>query len=1611
VLVFIHGAFVETTSAFGKLWEKHPSKVKELFDAYPGGVYALEHATLTASPVENALTLAEAAPDGTVFHLITHSRGGLVAETLARVCGDPRVDARDAGFGFTEKEERALARLRDIARDRHLTVGRVVRVACPARGTLLASKRLDALISILRWTLKLANVPVASEIVEFLGAVAARRTNPEELPGLAALLPDSPLVQWIHATGKSIDGDLRVVAGDVEASVATVSWIKQAVSDLYYRMDNDFVVQTSSMYGGAPREARASFFLDQSASVSHFSYFVNESTARAVVDGAVNDSPAGFKPIGPLSWAGNDSSGLRGGSDPSKPAVFILPGILGSNLKKNGQRLWLGFHTLGRFAELAYDGREDGVTPESPLETHYGELIRDLAATHEVIPFPFDWRKPLEVEAKRLAADIEAAIAARSNTQTGVQLIAHSMGGLLARTLQLQSPELWTRMMTHADARVLMLAVPFGGAYIPMQVLTRDNTFGNWLIMAGAPFKEKEARSLIANMPGVLQLQAGLLDGKSPLRDVATWNRLAAADLAALKRKSLWHAAAFALGCYDWGIPGQAVLAAAVSLRERLDALRESFPNKVKLVVGIRQETPSGYQQAADGALVYRNVYQGDGTVPLDSAILPGIETWVSKSDHSKMASSTEDFPAYRELLAQGTTTKLERLDGATRGENGAATFASQPVYVLSRPSLEGKNPGVPSDTRSFLSVPLAPSPAARRAPSLRVSVQNGSLQFIKRPLMVGHYRSDSLTGAEHVVDELIGNTMTAALRTRGYPSATGEQRVFVNRRTSPSNPLSIPRPEAVIVVGLGDDGALRAAKLAGTVEQGVIAWAQRRVEGERTGPFELAATLIGSGGAGVSAGSAARAIVTGVRDANERLLDCGWPTVDDLMLIEVYQERASEAWRELKVQREATREAFTLEPAIGKGTGWLLRSLDSDYRGADYDLITATTRNGADAGSIYYTLDTRRARTEVRAQSTQVKLVHELIKKSAAYASGDGRADIGKTLFRLLVPLDLRPFLSSNGRVVMQLDATTAAIPWELLNADADEGSNAPDPWAIRARLLRKFETPSYRAQVSDAREGDFILVIGNPKLTDPRYRPLKAAVREATEVAQVFERAYPRMVKALVDGADATEVMNAVFDKRYRVVHIAAHGELGEGKGVVLSDEIFLSAKEFGCMQTVPELVFVNCCHLAAADPGLPPPRAGFDAAQFAASVAHALIDIGVRCVVAAGWAVGDAAAAEFAKSFYEVLLQGRSFQDAVAEGRAAARAKGDNTWAAYQCYGDPEWRLVGAAAKTSGGATAKDFDFPTAFALKLYLDTLVSKLKYAGFSRTAAMSEIAILVERARDWVKQGDIAEAFGDTCSEANAVAEAIGWYRKAIAAPDGRCSVRASEQLANLLARDAAERIRDQKKSGAALALDAARAAIEEALSILDKLKGLAPTAERLSLRGSAFKRRALIERIAGDTRGSRDEMLALTQMKEAYAEAEGQAVKEGSARFYPGQNRLAAELVLTAARDPGPFVLSDFSPVYEGAVARAREEPDFWSVAAITELKLYETCACGTFIASLPALLKEYADLHRRVPAPRHWASVRDTADLVFGHPAVHARYPEGIDQMRALLDDFADR
>ena len=266
LLVLVHGTFVDTVSTFGKLWLQHPQAVATLFGHYGGRVYALDHPTLSQSPIANALTLARALPKGATLHLLTHSRGGLVAEILARACAGASDDDELAPFADAKyaAQRDELQALRAEVQAKAIRVERVLRVACPARGTLLASKRLDAYLSVLKWGLELAALPVVPELVDFLSEVAQRRTDPTELPGREAMTPDSPVVAWLNGGGEPIPGQLRVLAGDIEGD-SVISWVKTLLADAFYWTDNDLVVQTRSMYGGLQRQQSGETFAPRSS--------------------------------------------------------------------------------------------------------------------------------------------------------------------------------------------------------------------------------------------------------------------------------------------------------------------------------------------------------------------------------------------------------------------------------------------------------------------------------------------------------------------------------------------------------------------------------------------------------------------------------------------------------------------------------------------------------------------------------------------------------------------------------------------------------------------------------------------------------------------------------------------------------------------------------------------------------------------------------------------------------------------------------------------------------------------------------------------------------------------------------------------------------------------------------------------------------------------------------------------------------------------------------------------------------------------------------------------------------------------------------------------------
>ncbi len=908
----------------------------------------------------------------------------------------------------------------------------------------------------------------------------------------------------------------------------------------------------------------------------------------------------------------------------------------------------------------------------------------------------------------------------------------------------------------------------------------------------------------------------------------------------------------------------------------------------------------------------------------------------------------------------------------------------------------------------------------------LRVTVTNANLKFVRHPMMVGHYRSMVLTGTELAMDMLIGNAMSTSLRMGLYPDQPGAHQVFINTTANHDNPMQPPRPDAVIVVGLGEEGKLRAPDLATTVRQGVMAWAQQ-VAGNtsvKVQSFELAGTLIGSSGTGNPAGQAARLVAQGVREANIRLVEAKWPTVKHLHLVELYLDRATEAWRSLQILATASPGDFVITPFLHTGLGALQRPLEPSYRGSEYDLISALTQQDSFGESlISYTVDTRRARTEVRAQATQIKLLRELTTCAANEESTDKQ--IGRSLFRLLVPLEMQPFLAGSDAVLLEHDSGTAGIQWDLLHSSTGmERGTPPAPWAIRTKLLRKLRTVEFRQRVQDANADPHVLIIGEPKCDNPELPRLPAARQEAREVAALFtaEKSPTGIVKQLICGPgprdvgpDARTIVNALLEHDWRIIHIAGHGEPPDApteavnasgvvlvnldpRGVVLSSGTYLGPREIAKMPVVPELVFVNCCFTAVGDAERvleSPDAAHHDHARVAAGVAHELIRIGVRCVVAAGWEVEDEPAMTFAKTFYQQLLQGTRFMDAVAAAREAAWRMNGNTWAAYQCYGDPDWRFRSAAGGAQHAAQPPEQKYAGVASwrvLLLALEAISVDSRYRGYDKAQGREALLYLESRFKgEWGAKGTVAEAFGVAWMQLGDRVKAIEWYRAAVSANDGSSSIKAVQELGNLRARAAFEFAeqakRDSDKNGDVATLPAsiaaARAEILAAASLIEQITDLQPTIEGESLCGSAWKRMAMLESLAGN---SVAEMEAIVKMKRRYFNAETKARETKSSElYYPALNRMAAELIVEANAPEWPgFDARGVQEVRDSLIAKTRDDPDFWSVVGVTDLRLYEALAKRQLSSELESIMAEYVGLYERVSAAWMWASVYDQARWV---------------------------
>ncbi len=245
--------------------------------------------------------------------------------------------------------------------------------------------------------------------------------------------------------------------------------------------------------------------------------------------------------------------------NPDLAPTVVVPGILGSELiDRGGSKLWLnvgnvlGHHALGLPKRLPIATLRDELRPGGLLGvdtvlprlfgfTEYADLLdlleeggfvrdeRPSGAVYHV--FTYDWRLDLVATARALDDYLAELADARGDPDTRFNLVAHSMGGLVARYYLRYGTAAPGTPVTWAGARrinqVVQVTTPNGGGIGALDAILNGNRVGFSTTTMAA--------SVISAMPSIYQLLPprefpALLDHRSApleadLHAIETWER------------------------------------------------------------------------------------------------------------------------------------------------------------------------------------------------------------------------------------------------------------------------------------------------------------------------------------------------------------------------------------------------------------------------------------------------------------------------------------------------------------------------------------------------------------------------------------------------------------------------------------------------------------------------------------------------------------------------------------------------------------------------------------------------------------------------------------------------------------------------------------------------------------------------------------------------------------------------------------------------------------------------------------------------------------------------------------------------------------------------------
>ena len=364
---------------------------------------------------------------------------------------------------------------------------------------------------------------------------------------------------------------------------------------------------------------------------------------------------ARFERIARLTRPASVSRGPAGGA--SLGNVIVIHGIMGAELSATDtsgavQKIWVNYWSMARGHMSRLRLRPDGLdevderysgSATAILKKYYAETLLSLSQRYRVRPFFFDWRLDIDRSADELDNFIRAKFPDRDGNGDRVHIVAHSMGGLVARTFIKRHPDRWGNM-SGADkkhpGRLIMLGTPNRGSFVIPQIITGFEPVVRQLAALGSVAAFGFSRSLdrlldvINSFPGSYQMLP------SPEKD-----------------KSLGKL--YESGTYgDRNVP-QLHLNAARQHHEWLGDLKDD--GRMTYVAGYDQLTYNGvtdYGKLGEAA-GYTATRLGDGRVPHALGLLEGTPTYYVRESHGSLPVNAAVLEALPDLLEKGETRVL----------------------------------------------------------------------------------------------------------------------------------------------------------------------------------------------------------------------------------------------------------------------------------------------------------------------------------------------------------------------------------------------------------------------------------------------------------------------------------------------------------------------------------------------------------------------------------------------------------------------------------------------------------------------------------------------------------------------------------------------------------------------------------------------------------------------------------------------------------------------------------------------------------------------------------------------------------------------------------------